>query len=436
MPVPTKRLAAVALVLAGVRLLLPDAPIVPGLLVLDGLLLLVAIVDWLLAPAPGRIAVERTMPVVLVIDEPGEVAWRIANPTGRRLRIGFADELAPSLHASVRRATVRVPGEGSAIVRTSIRPSRRGRFVPSEVVVRVYGPIGLVARQRRRWLPATLQVHPPFRSKDEAELRINRARVLEVGLRSAQGRGGGTEFESLREYSTDDEFRRLDWSATARAGKPIVRTYRAERNQSVVVLLDNGRLMAGRVDGVPRVEHAMDAALMLATVATRLGDRYGLVVFDAAVRTVLAPSKSRFQVGRVTEALFDIEPELVETDYRTAFAETIVRFRRRALLVLMTELNEQAAEEYLVPALPLISRSHVIVVGAVRDPEVDQWAVDAVDDADEAYRRSAAVTAIEERNRLAARLRGFGVTVVDAEPGKLAPDLADTYLRLKATGRL
>jgi uncharacterized protein (DUF58 family) len=436
MPVPTKRLAAVALVLAGVRLLLPDEPVVPGLLVLDGLLLLVVFVDWLLAPAPGRIAVERTMPVVLVIDQPGEVAWRIENPTARRVRIGLADELAPSLHASVRRATVTVPGDGSAIVRTSIRPSRRGRFVPSEVVVRVYGPMGLVARQRRRWLPATLQVHPPFRSKDEAELRINRARVLEVGLRSAQGRGGGTEFESLREYSTDDEFRRLDWSATARAGKPIVRTYRAERNQSVVVLLDNGRLMAGRVDGVPRVEHAMDAALMLATVATRLGDRYGLVVFDAAVRTVLAPSKSRFQVGRVTEALFDLEPELVETDYRTAFAETIVRFRRRALLVLMTELNEQAAEEYLVPALPLISRSHVIVVGAVRDPEVDRWAVEAADDPDEAYRRSAAVTAIGERRRLAARLRGFGVTVVDAAPGKLAPDLADTYLRLKATGRL
>jgi len=436
MPIPTKRLAAVALVLAGVRLLLPDAPIVPGLLVLDGLLLLVVVVDWLLAPAPGRIEVERTMPVVLVIDERGEIVWRIGNPTSRRLRIGFADELAPSLHASVRRATVTVPGEGSAIVRTSIRPSRRGRFVPSEVVVRVYGPMGLVARQRRRWLPATLQVHPPFKSKDEAELRINRARVLEVGLRSAQGRGGGTEFESLREYSTDDEFRRLDWSATARAGKPIVRTYRAERNQSVVVLLDNGRLMAGRVDGVPRVEHAMDAALMLATVATRLGDRCGLVVFDAAVRTVLAPSKSRFQVGRVTEALFDLEPELVETDYRTAFAETIVRFRRRALLVLMTELNEQAAEEYLVPALPLISRSHVIVVGAVRDPEVDRWAAGGVDAPDEAYRRSAAVTAIEERNRLAARLRGFGVTVVDAEPGKLAPGLADTYLRLKATGRL
>jgi uncharacterized protein (DUF58 family) len=426
----------VALVLAGVRLLLPDAPVVPGLLVLDGLLLVVVVVDWFLAPAPGQVTVTRTMPVVLTIEQSGEITWRVGNSTRRRLRVGFADELAPSLRASVRRATVSVPAEGSTIVRATIRPSRRGRFVPSEVAVRVYGPMGLIARQRRRWLPGTLQVHPPFRSKDEAELRINRARLLEVGLRSAQGRGGGTEFESLREYSTDDEFRRLDWSATARAGKPIVRTYRAERNQTVVVLLDEGRLMAGRVDDVPRVEHAMDAALMLATVATRLGDRYGLVVFDAAVRTVLAPSKSRAQVGRVTEALFDLEPELVETDYRAAFIETIVRFRRRALLVLMTELNEQAAEEYLVPALPLISRSHVIVVGAVRDPEVDRWAVERAEGAEEAYRRSAAIAAIEERNRLAARLRGFGVTVVDAAPGKLAPELADTYLRLKATGRL
>jgi uncharacterized protein (DUF58 family) len=260
--------------------------------------------------------------------------------------------------------------------------------------------------------------------------------VLEVGLRSAQGRGGGTEFESLREYAADDEFRRVDWSATARMGKPIVRTYRAERNQNVVVLLDNGRIMAGRVEGVPRVEHAMDAALMLTTVATRLGDRSGLVVFDAAVRTVLAPSKARSQVGRVTEALFDLEPELVESDYRGAFAETIVRFRRRALLVLLTELNEQAAEEYLVPALPLVARNHVIVVGAVRDPEVDRWATAATEEPEDAYRRAAAIAALDERKRLAARLRAFGVTVVDAEPGKLAPALADTYLRLKATGRL
>jgi uncharacterized protein (DUF58 family) len=436
MPVPTRRLAVVALALAGLRLLLPDVPIAQGLLVLNLLLLAAASADWLLTTAPGRVGVERALPAVLVIDQLGEVSWRITNPTRRRLHVVVADELAPSLHAQTRRVRVTVPASGSATVHTPIRPSRRGRFTPREVVVRVDGPLGLAARQRRRLLPATLRVHPPFRSKDEAELRINRARVLEVGLRSAQGRGGGTEFESLREYSADDEFRRVDWSATARAGKPIVRTYRAERNQTMVVLLDNGRVMAGRVDDVPRVEHAMDATLMLATVATRLGDKCGLMVFDAKVRAVLEPSKLRSQVGRVTESLFDLEPQLVETDYRGAFSEAVVRFRRRAMLVLLTELNEQAAEEYLVPALPLIARSHLIVIGAVRDPEVERWAAAPTVDPESAYRRSAAIGALAERARLSARLRSLGVTVVDAAPGKLSGDLADTYLRLKATGRL
>ena len=144
-------------------------------------------------------------------------------------------------------------------------------------------------RDRRRWscgsrarsgsarasggspLAGLLRVHPAFPSREEAELRINRARILEVGLRSAKGRGGGTEFDQLREYGVDDEFRRIDWAATARAGKAMVRTYRAERNQNVLLLLDNGRVMAGQVADVPRVEHAMDAVMCLTTVATRLG---------------------------------------------------------------------------------------------------------------------------------------------------------------------
>jgi len=436
MPVPTRRLAVVALALAGVRLLLPDVPFAQGLLVLDGVLFVVAALDWVLAPAPGRIGVDRSLPPVLLIDQESEVSWRLTNPTRRRLRVAVADELAPSLRATARRATVTVPASGAATVHTAIRPSRRGRFTPREVVVRVDGPLGLTARQRRRTLPASLRVHPQFRSKDEAELRINRARVLEIGLRSAQGRGGGTEFESLRDYSADDEFRRVDWSATARAGRPIVRTYRAERNQTVLVLLDNGGVMAGRVDGVPRLEHAMDATMMLATVATRLGDRCGLLVFDAQVRKVLEPSKARAQVGRVTEALFDLEPQLVESDYSGAFAQTVARFRRRAMLVLLTELNEHAAEEYLVPALPLIARSHLIVVGSVRDPEVERWAAEAATDPESAFRRSAAIAALDQRARFSARLRSLGVTVVDAAPGRLSGELADAYLRLKATGRL
>ena len=408
----------------------------PTLAVVDGALLAAALADWALALSPGSLTFERSLPGVVVLGDEATVAWRIRNPSRRRLRVALADELAPSLRASRRRARVVLPPRGQASASATVRPSRRGRFTLREVVLRVEGPLGLAARQARRHVPAVLRVHPPFRSRAEAELRIERGRVLEVGLRSARGRGGGTEFEALREYTPDDEFRRIDWAATARAGKAIVRTYRAERNQTVLVLLDNGRTMAGRVEDVPRLEHAMDAVMMLTAVATRLGDRVGLVAFDRAVRALVPPGSQRSQLGRVTEAMYDLDPELVESDYRGAFAQTLARSRRRALLVLLSDLGEQAVAASLLPALPLVTRTHLVVVGGVADPQVLAWARSRPDDAAGAYRKAAAVAALAERERAAARLRGLGATVVDAEPGRLAPLLADTYLDIKATGAL
>jgi uncharacterized protein (DUF58 family) len=296
--------------------------------------------------------------------------------------------------------------------------------------------LGLASRQRRRQLPGVLRVYPPFKSRQEAELRIDRARILEVGLRSARGQGGGTEFDSLREYGVDDESRRIDWAATARTTRVIVRTYRAERNQTVLLLLDTGRTMAGQVDAVPRLDHAMDAVMMLTAVATRLGDRAGLVAFDQSVRAIVGPGHARGQLGRVTEAMYTLEPRLVESNYRTAFAQTLARFRRRALLVLLTELAEAPVAETLLPALPLVARDHLVLVAGIRDPAVDDWAGAVPANAGEAYRKAAAVEALDGRRRTVARLRGLGATVVDAPPGRLAPQLADAYLHLKATGRL
>ncbi|MBV9412761.1 MAG: DUF58 domain-containing protein [Acidimicrobiia bacterium] len=435
MPVPTRRLAMVVALAAIVVLLAPVRP-VWTIVVVAVVLLGAAMLDFFLAPPPGRVEVERELPGVLPLDGEGEVEWRVRNPTGRRVTAWIADELAPSLNASSRRARLRLPPNGRVTARSEIRPSRRGRFTPTELTVRIEGPIGLAARQRRRQLPGLLRVYPPFKSRQEAELRIDRARILEVGLRSARGQGGGTEFDSLREYGVDDETRRIDWAATARTTKVIVRTYRAERNQTVLTLLDTGRTMAGQVDAVPRLDHAMDAVMMVTAVATRLGDRAGLVAFDESVRAIVGPGHARGQLGRVTEAMYTLEPRLVESDYRTAFAQTLARFRRRALLVLLTELSEAPVEETLLPALPLVARDHLVVVAGIRDPQVDEWAAAVPANASEAYRKSAAVEALDSRRRTVARLRGLGATVIDATPGRLAPLLADAYLHVKATGRL
>ena len=434
-PVPTARLTIAATAASVAVLLLPFEP-PASLIVVNAALLTLGLVDFAFAPAPGRVGVEREAPGVIALGGEAQLTWRLQNPTDRAVTVAIADELRPSLRATTRRVRMRVPARSRASATADLRPTRRGRFDPAELAVRVEGPLGLAARQATRRQPSRLRVYPAFRSRDEAELRIDRARILEVGLRSAQGRGGGTEFETLREYSEDDEFRRMDWAATARTGKPIVRTYRAERNQNVLVLLDNGRLMAGLVEGVARVEHAMDAVMTLITVATRLGDRAGLIAFDREVRTVVPPGRSRGQLGRVTEAMYELQPALVESDYRAVFTAALTRFRRRALVVVLTELADDVVAETLIPALPMLAKTNLVVIGTVRDPDVVRWAHAAPADGTGVYRKAAAVAALDRRSLAVARLRGLGATVVDAAPGTLAPQLADAYLRVKATGRL
>ncbi len=348
---PTRRAAIVALVAAVGLLGYRGAPVAPwaAALAVTALVVLAALADALLGTTPAQIVLQRRHAPVVVAGRESTIEWSVRSESSRRLTVHLADQLAPSLRASARRFRIRAPAGSTVVVSNTFTPLRRGRFELDLVTVRIEGRLGLGARQREVPLRTVLRVNPPFRSAREAELRIRRARILEVGMRSARGLGGGTDFEQLREYGPDDEFRRIDWTASARVGKPIVRTYRAERNQSVLVLLDNGRVMAGRVGGVPRVEHAMDAAMMLTAVATRLGDRCGLVAFDREVRSVVPPARHVNQLARVTEAMYALEPVLSESDYQGAFAEVVARFRRRSMLVLLSDLLEQAVLDSLVP---------------------------------------------------------------------------------------
>ena len=434
MPIPTARLVALAAAASVAVLFIPGRPPI-GILAVNAVLLITAAIDAWLAPDPATVAVDRTLPATLTLGGTcGVVRWAVGNPSHRRLHVAVADELAPSLRPTARRLALTVPPHATLVAEATVTPSRRGRFEPTQIVVRVDGPAGLAARQARRQLAGRLRVLPAFPSRREADVRIERA--LTIGIRSARGRGSGTEFDSLREYGVDDEFRRIDWSATARMGRAIVRTYRAERNQQVVVLLDTGRGSAGRVAGVPRLEHAMDAAMALVAVGCGVGDRCGLVAFDRDIRAVVPPGSGAAQLGRVVEALYELAPRLVESDYRAAFTATLARFRRRSLLVVITELTEEALAETLLPALGLLLSRHIVIVAAVADPDIARWEAAIPVDATETFRNAAAAQSVARRGSAAARLRQAGVIVIDAAPLVLAGRLADTYLDLKATGRL
>ncbi len=435
-PVPTTRFAALVAV-TGLALFAWPGRSWLALGVVELVLAVALVADAVGCVSPRRVDVHREVAESVTLGETVELAWVVDNRGTRRSRVTVTDALWPSLQAQRRsvRATLR-PGARLRST-THLQPSRRGRFPLGDVTVRVEGPIGLASRQATRQVPGGIRVMPAYPSRIEVQRRIRVPRVLEVGLRSIRTSGGGTEFDQLRDFRPDDEFRRIDWPATVRLQRPIVQQHRAERNQNIVLLLDNGRVMAGTVGGVPRVEHAMDAVLGVVQTATKLGDRVGLLTFDRQVRSILVATNGKSQLGRAAEAMYLLEPEYAESAYHTAFMHAAARFRRRSLYIVLTDLVEAVVEQALLPALPIITRRHLVVVAAVQDPAVREWADGGVHQwPSEAYREAAAVNQLGQRARAVARLRAAGAVVVDAAPGRLAVELVDTYLELKASGRL
>ena len=435
-PIPTVWFAALAAT-SGLLLFAWPGSSWWALWAVELLLLVVLAVDTVACVSPGRIDVQREVVESVTMGEQATLTWLIDNRSPRPGRVIVTDALWPSLQAERRRVGAYLRGGARLRSRTVLHPTRRGRFPLNDVTVRVEGPMRMISRQATRDLPGGLRVMPAYPSREEVQRRMRVPRVLEVGLRSIRTSGGGTEFDQLREFRPDDEFRRIDWAATVRLQRPIVKQYRAERNQNIVLLLDNGRVMAGVVGGVPRVEHAMDAVLGVVQTATKLGDRVGLVAFDRQVRSILVPTNGKSQLGRAAEAMYMLEPDYSESAYQVAFSAATARFRRRSMFIVLTDLVESAVEQALLPAMPIITRRHLVVVAAVQDPVVKQWAEGGSHQwASEAYREAAAVNILQQRARATARLRAAGAVVIDAAPGQLAIELVDAYLALKASGRL
>jgi uncharacterized protein (DUF58 family) len=429
------RLPVAMLLVAAAALLLP-AP--PWLVLAAGSGLIVVIIglDVALAPRASSLGVRREASGVVRLHRASEVALFLHNPTGRSIEVAVHDATLPSLQRLPRRHRARIEPRGWRDLRGQISPTRRGRFTLGPLTVRTSGPMGLAGRQAMLKQLDQLKVYPALRGREEVELRIRRSRLLQAGVRSAAIRGGGSTFDALREYLPDDEFRRINWRATARSPRVITNQYREERNQQVILLLDASRAMAGQVEGVPRLEHALDAAVAVADLGSRMGDHVGVVAFSRDVRAQLDPRGSRDQPHRVVDLLFGLEPALDAANYARAFGAVLRRNRRRSLMVLFTDLAERSVLEPLLEALPVLLTRHIVLVVAIRDPVVESMATARPTGSQEAYEKAAAAGFLAWRDSAAGLLRRMGVPTFDLHPPELAGRVADEYLRIKALGRL
>lgn len=429
------RVAIAAAVASTVAALLP-LPMAASLAVVNAALALAVLIDVLGAPRAASLRLVRTAPGVSSTDRSDVVTIRGRNPLDRALEVAVHDASRPSLARSPLRMSALVAPRDAFSLAATLSPNRRGRSSLGPITVRTAGRLRLAGRQERIEDRQDLRVLPPLPGRAVASARLQRARHLQSGARVSAVRGGGNDFDSLRDYHTDDEFRRINWIATARAAKPISNVYREERNQHVTLLLDAGRGMASSIDGAPRFELAIDAAFALAQLATGAGDSVGMVAFGDRVFASIGARGGRDQPRRILDRLFDLEPVLAAPDYRAAFSQTLSSHRRRALLVLLTDLTDEAAMEPLFATLPLLLSRHLLVVGAIRDPGLAALAAGPARDAGGVYRKAAATEWLATRDRAARHLRRLGVGVEDRDPGALTAALADRYLAIKSAGRL
>jgi len=429
------RLAIAAVCLSVVAAFLPF-PVWASLLVVNGLLAVLVAIDVRSAPDASALRVRRDVPAVSSSVRTDDVRVELFNPLARPVEVALRDAVPASLRRTPRTHRVVVPPGSLAVVEAEIRPSRRGYAELGPITVRTSGILRLAGRQRAVASPGRIKVYPPLPGRAHVAQRIERARALQVGMRSSAFRGGGNEFDSLRDYHPDDEFRRMDWRATARAGKPITKVFREERDQQMILLLDAGRTMASTLGETSRFELAIDAGFTLAELGAYVGDRVGMIAFGSRIERMIGPRSGREQPRRILDLLFDVQPSLEAPDYPRAFATVLGRYRRRALLVLFTELTDERAMQPLLEALPALRARHLVVVAAAQDPAVARSSQRLPADAAGAYAKAAAAESLASRDRTTARLRAMGIGVEDRPPAELAAAVADRYLAIKSAGTL
>ncbi|MET8050870.1 DUF58 domain-containing protein [Streptosporangium sp. NPDC005286] len=451
----TGRAALLALLGTLVVLFAPrGGPAVAGVALLIAVLV---VIDLLLAGSVRPLRFIRSGERLVRLGESVTVELIVENPGPRRVRGVLRDAWPPSAGATPRHLPLDVPaGERRRLV-TTLTPTRRGDREAVTVTVRALGPLGIAGRQGSHRVPWSVRVLPPFLSRKHLPAKLSRLRELE-GQHPSMVRGQGTEFDSLREYVVGDDVRSIDWRATARRNDVVVRTWRPERDRRVLIVLDTGRTSAGRVGtapiplageaprsgqqgrsrvvpGWPRLDWSMDAALLLAALASRAGDRVDFLAHDRAVRAWVSGTSRTELLSSLVNTMAPIEAELVEADSAGMVAAIMSRARRRCLVVVLTDLNPAALEEGLLPVLPQLSARHLVLLAAVSDPQVAEMAAGR-GTSELVYGAAAAEHLSAGRRRITALLRRQGVEVVDAAPEQLAPALADAYLALKASGRL
>jgi uncharacterized protein (DUF58 family) len=396
-----------------------------------------AIIDAQRSRLPKGVRVQREFSGRFAVGAENEVHIKIQNNNPRRLSVIVKDEYPPQMVLfGMREAKLRLEGQASAALIYNLRPPKRGRFEFGHTIVRFLSPWRLVWSETNAVGPLVVKVYPNMRRAREAELKALGARSLVSSHRKTSWRGEGREFESLREYVRGDELRHVSWTATARRGKLTTRQYQIERDQTILIVLDAGRLMTARIGHETKLDSAVHAALALMSAAARGGDNAGVMVFGRRIKSYLPPGRGRDHIEAALEALYSVEPEMIEPSYARALEFVAANSKRRSLVVLLTDLVDEEGSKDLLTSLRLLRPRHLPLVVTIADRDLKAVVRDAPETSRELFTQSVAEEIMHLREAALRLVESQGGLALDVTAAALAPALLEKYLQVKERGLL
>jgi uncharacterized protein (DUF58 family) len=383
------------------------------------------------------VRIERHFGGRFAVGAETEVRIDVANHTAQDLSLIVKDEYPPQMALTgVREARLDVDAQTSASLIYQLKPPKRGQFSFGQIAVRHLSRWRLAWRQSDAGHVITVKVYPNMRRAREAELKALGTRSFVAARRKSQWRGEGRDFESLRDYVLGDEMRHISWTATARRGKLVTRQYQMERDQTILIALDAGRLMTGRLDNETKLDLAVHAALALMSAAARAGDNAGLLVFGRRIKAFLPPKRGAEHLDAALEALHAIEPEMIEPNYSRAFEFISANSRRRSLVVVITDLVDEEGSSELLASLKLLRPRHLPLVVTIADRDLKAVVREAPETETELFTQSVAEEIMYQRETALRLVEAQGGLALDVTAAVIVPKLLETYLRVKERGLL
>jgi uncharacterized protein (DUF58 family) len=407
-------------------------------LVYDLALIALAMIDARLSQLPKGVRITREFSGRFAVSAENEVRINVQNAQPHAISLIVKDEYPPQMKLSgLREAHMRVDGQTSAALVYGLTPPKRGRFEFGQIVVRFLSRWNLVWKETRVGeAVSAVKVYPNMRRAREAELKALGARSLVSSHRKTSWRGEGREFESLRDYVRGDELRHISWSATARRGKLTTRQYQVERDQTILIAIDGGRLMTARIEDETKLDSAVHAALALMSAAARAGDNAGLLVFGRKIKAFLPPSRGHDHMDAALEALYSVEPEMIEPSYSHAFEYIAANTKRRSLVIVITDLVDEEGSKELLMSLRLLRPRHLPLVVTIADRDLRAVVSNAPESARDLFTQSVAEEIMYLREAALRLVESQGGLALDVTAAALAPAILEKYLQVKERGLL